>query len=205
MIIGPKTRFRAIEEHDLPLLAKWLNDPSIAALVVGWTFPVSETQQREWFARSSSDSRNKRWMVETAEGQTIGLTGLWDIDWQNRHALTALKIGETAQHGKGYGSDAIMLVMAYAFQQVGLERLWSEILAYNVPSYRAYVERCGWKVEGVLRKHVYRHGEFHDALRVGILKDEFLALPRVGEYLRRMESRISVAPEHIAIPLPFAP
>jgi RimJ/RimL family protein N-acetyltransferase len=196
-MIGKKVRFRAIEESDLPALASWLNDPVLSHSVVGWSFPVSLTQQREWYARSLHDQRNQRWMVDTLEGQTIGLTGLWEIDWVNRHALTAIKIGAQDVQGRGFGADAIMTLMAYAFLEVGLERLWGEMLTFNVGSYKAYVERCGWKVEGVLRRAVYRSGQFHDLIRVAALKDDFLRHPRAAEYTPAAETdRIQIQPQH---------
>ncbi len=183
MIIGKKVRFRAIEERDLELLAQWLNDPAIAALVVGWSFPVSMAEQHQWFDRSLTDTTTKRWMVDTYNGETIGLTGLWHIDYQNSHALTALKIGAKEIQGKGYGTDAIMTLMSYAYYELGLNRLWGEILSFNVPSYKAYVHHCGWKVEGVLRQHVLRGGVRHDLLRVACLREDFERLPGAREYI----------------------
>lgn len=197
MIQGNKVRFRALEEADQPLLVAWLNDPEISRLVGGFSFPVSLSAQRDWFARAKSDARNQRWMVETLEGEPLGLTGLWEIDWQNRHALTALKLGATDVRGKGYGTDAILTLMAYAFLQVGLNRLWGSILPYNVGSYKAYVERCGWRVEGVNRQHIFREGQFHDQLQVGVLKEDFLALPEAAAYVRQAAlPTLSVRPEH---------
>ncbi|MBX3181903.1 MAG: GNAT family N-acetyltransferase [Polyangiaceae bacterium] len=197
MIVGNKVRFRALEDDDQPLLVAWLNDPEISRLVGGFSFPASVSAQREWFARAKSDSKNQRWMVESLEGEPLGLTGLWQIDWQNRHALTALKLGAPSARGKGYGTDAIMTLMAYAFFQVGLNRLWGEILPYNLGSYKAYVERCGWRVEGVSRQHIYREGQFHDQLRVAVLKEDFLAHPEVARYTPKApEHTISVLPEH---------
>jgi RimJ/RimL family protein N-acetyltransferase len=201
MIRTKKLGFRAIEERDLPLLADMLNDEEMSSLVVGWSFPVSLEQQKQWFARQLADQHNQRWMVETAEGQTIGLTGLWSIDWINRNAMTGLKLAAKDTRGKGYGTDAIMGVMAYAFGQLGFERMWSEILVYNVPSYKAYVEKCGWKVEGISRRAVFRAGEFHDMYQVGILRDEFLALPTAVDYLARTPAaRVEVAPQFAALP-----
>lgn len=201
MIVGKKVRFRALEEPDQPLLVEWMNDPEISRLVGGWTFPLSLANQRDWFAGARKDSRNQRWMVETLDGTPLGLTGLWEIDWQNRNALTALKLGSPAARGKGYGTDAIMTVMAYAFSQVGLNRLWGEILPYNLGSYRAYVEKCGWKVEGVLRQQIYRDGSFHDQYRVAVLKEDFMALPDAPAYLPKpAEKRVTVLPEHWGTP-----
>jgi len=173
----------------------WLNDPTISHFVVGWSFPVSLAQQKQWFERSLGDTRTQRFMVDTKEGETIGVTGLWDIDWQSRHALTAVKLGTESVRGKGYGRDAIMTLMAYAFHDVGLNRLWTDILQFNRGSYRAYVEKCGWQVEGVLREQVYRDGQHYDLLRVAILKHEFEALPDAGDYQREAEAdHIDVAP-----------
>lgn len=189
MIIGLKTRFRPIEESDLERLAQWINDPEISHLVGGFSFPLSMTEQREWFLRSHQDKRTQRWIVESHEGVVLGLTGLWEIDWRNRHALTALKLGAAEARGKGYGTDAILTLMSYAFYQVGLNRLWGEILPYNVGSYRAYVEKCGWKVEGVFRQHVLRDGVLWDQLRVAALKSDFDALPAAADYIPRQDSR----------------
>ncbi len=201
MIEGKSVVLRAVEEADLPNLAAWLNDPTISHFVVGWSFPVSMAQQKQWFQRSLGDTRTKRFMVDTKQGETIGVTGLWDIDWQSRHALTAVKLGTESVRGKGYGTDAIMTLMAYAFHEVGLNRLWTDILTFNRPSYHAYVEKCGWKVEGILRQHVYRQGRYHDVLRVAILKQEFEALPGAADYVWAGDSEsIAVPPSHQAIP-----
>ena len=197
MIVGKKVRLRALEDADQPLLVQWLNDPEISHLVGGWTFPVSVSGQKDWFARSKGDARNQRWMVETLAGEPLGLTGLWDIDWQNRHALSALKLGSKDVRGKGYGTDAILTLMSYAFMQVGLHRLWSEILPYNRGSYRAYVEKCGWRVEGVNRQHVFRDGVFHDQLSIGVLKAEFLNWDAAKDYIPvAPRDYVDVRPEH---------
>lgn len=183
MIKGQRIVLRSIEEEDLGRLKDWLNDAEMAHWVGGWTFPVSDVEQRAWFQRSLTDRRNRRFIVALPDGEVIGLTGLWEIDWHNRNALTALKLGPEAARGRGLGTDAIMTMCAYAFAEVGLHRLWTEILAYNRSSYEAYVRKCGWTVEGRLRQQIWRHGQFHDQLRVGILASEFAALALARPYL----------------------
>lgn len=200
MICGKRVRFRAIEEEDLPYLLAWFNDPHISQMVGGWDFPTSMAQQKEWFKRSLSDANTQRWIVENHDGDRLGLTGLWNIDRHNGHGLTALKLGAEGR-GKGYGTDAILLVCAYAFYQVGLRRLWSEILEYNIPSYRAYVDKCGWKVEGVLREHAFRDGAYHNQFRIGLLKTDFEAYLAGADYLPTARLPVvQVAPEHLATP-----
>jgi len=183
VIEGRKIRLRAVEEKDLEFLLKMANDPEISGLVVGWEFSLSLTDQKMWFSQSQTDRSNRRFIVEDGNAHPIGLTGLWAIDWHDRHALTALKLSSKETRGKGYGTDAIMTIMAYAFYEVGLRKLWGEILPYNIASYKAYVGKCGWRVEGLLRKHVFRKGSFHDLYRVSILKEEFDLLPKAAEYV----------------------
>jgi RimJ/RimL family protein N-acetyltransferase len=195
-------QLRPVQEADLSLLAGWLNDPEISESVGGWSFPVSLAEQRSWFERSLQDQTTRRWIVETRAGHAIGLTGLWHIDFRNSHAMTALKLGSRDVRGKGYGTDAIMTVMAYAFRDVGLNRLWAEILRFNEASYRAYVVKCGWKVEGVRRQHVFRTGEFRDQLQVGILRSEFESLSAMSEYAgTTAKAEVEIRLEHLAAPL----
>ena len=197
MVVGKRVRFRAIEKSDLAAMARWLNDPEMGQMVVGWSFPVSNASQDAWFERSGADNRNIRLIVETHEGEVIGLTGLWDIDWHNRHALTALKLDGPKVQGKGFGTDAILTLCSYAFYTVGLERLWGEILPFIVASYRAYVEKCGWRVEGRLRNHVYRAGRMWDLYRVGILRSDFDLLEPARDYRpSRPKDEIVVHPEY---------
>jgi len=170
---GKKVILRAVEESDLKYLQKWHNDPSLSELVVGWSFPVSMHEQHEWYENNLKKTNTKRFIIENKQKEIIGLTGLWDIDWQNKNALTAAKIGKKSNRGHGYGFDAIMTLMSYAFYEVGLNKLWSLILEYNIPSYNAYIKCCGWKVEGKLRKHIFRGGRYHDLLYISALKEDF--------------------------------
>lgn len=184
MILGKQVALRPLESSDQPYVHELNSDPVVRGRVVGWDWPTSLSQQMEWFGKSAHATTTHRWIVTDLDGQQIGLSGLWDLDWHNRNAMTALKIGgRNPQRGRGVGSDAIKAVMAFAFYDVGLRRLHSTILADNAPSLRAYVNNCGWSVEGTARKHVWRHGRYVDLLHVGILKEEFDQLPDSTDYI----------------------
>ncbi len=186
MIEGLRTRCRPVEREDQAFIHELNADPEVRRNVVGWAMPASLHAQESWFEREEP-STTHRFIVEDLSGERIGLTGLWGIDWHSRNALTALKIGGTTpQRGKGYGTDAIMTMMAFAFDDVGLERLYSEIIESNTASRRAYVERCGWTVEGVARSHVWREGALVDVLHVGILREDFYQHPQAAEYVSRL-------------------
>jgi RimJ/RimL family protein N-acetyltransferase len=142
--------------------------------------------QERWLETASTSRTTVRLMVDNAEtAAPIGLTGLWEIDWHNRSALTATKLHPESA-GRGMGSDSIMTLMAWAFYVVGLHRLHSTILDYNTASVKAYVARCGWRVEGVEREAIFRKGDYVDLYRVAALRSDFDALPNAPEYVNRV-------------------
>lgn len=182
MIRGLRTTCRPIESRDQEFIHSLDSDPVVRANVVGWDFPSSFSHQGKWF-EGLVPSMTHRWIVEDLEGIALGLTGLWDVDWHNRNALTGLKLGgENPRRGRGFGRDAIMAVMAFAFYDVGLERLYASILEGNVASLRAYTQLCGWQVEGTSRNHVWRHGGFVNLIQIGVLREDFDRLPNSQEY-----------------------
>ncbi len=184
MIRGKNVLIRPMEDEDQQFVSELNLDPAVRSNVVGWDFPQSLRHQQAWFRGSSSDESTHRWIVTDTGGLPLGLTGLWGIDWHDRNALTALKLGGPhASRGRGIGRDAIKAVMAFAFYDVGLHRLHSTVIAGNSASTGAYVDHCGWQIEGVLRHQVWRHGGYCDLLAIGVLKDEFDALPDAAEYV----------------------
>ncbi|MGK3953983.1 GNAT family N-acetyltransferase [Microbacterium sp. I2] len=171
----PRVRLRPIERSDLTFLRDLANEPAVRASVVGWDWPLSLAGQERWFDNGFDSASTRRFIVEDENGLAIGLTGLWDIDWHNRSALTALKLGGRPNvRGRGYGRSAVGAVMDFAFLDVGLHRLHSTIIHSNAASRALYVRKCGWTEEGTLRQHVWRDGRFEDLVQVGILVDEYI-------------------------------
>ena len=182
MYTGRVVGIRPLELEDLPLLTKLANDPEVRQLVVGWDWPVSESGQASWLESTRNSPMTRRFAVVSLEsGETIGLTGLWDLDWHNRSAMTAIKLDRTSAP-RGAGSDTVMLVNAMAFYEVGLRRLWSSILDFNAPSYNLYVRKCGWRLEGIEKQAVQSVGGWSDLYRVAILRVDFDTHPQADEY-----------------------
>lgn len=186
MLIGRLVALRAVELRDLDLLTRLANHRTVRNSVVGWDWPVSHLGQDEWLRGSRNNPDTRRLVVTTADSdEAIGLTGLWDVDWRNRSAVTGVKL-MPGMAPKGAGSDSIMLVMAWSFYEVGLRRLHSTILGTNKASLGAYVGKCGWQIEGRARQAVFRNGTWNDLLHVAILRSEFDALELAPDYVARV-------------------
>ena len=181
-IEGKQVLLRAIEPSDLSLLQRWANDPSIQKMLGGWHFPTSMMDQEAWRKSLSCQSTDQRFAIETRELGLIGMANLVSIDWKNRTAFHGMLLGETAARRKGYGIDTIMSLMRYAFDELGLMRLDTDIIEYNKPSLNVYVEKCGWQVEGKRKDWYYRNGRRWDKIIVGMTHGRYNEMMLSSEY-----------------------
>ncbi len=175
-IRGKKVVLRAIEEEDLPTLHRWNSDPELWDLLVGWRFPTSFASLQKWFATLDSDIVNQRFAIEAPDEGLIGVANLVDIDWKNNHAFHGMMLGDKDIRGKGYGVDAIMTVMRFAFDELHLARLDGAMIEYNDASVRAYCGKCGWKEEGRARRWFFRKGRYWDKILVGVTEGDYREL-----------------------------
>lgn len=157
-----------------------MNDPSIEEMIVGWAWPVSEYSQEKWFQNSGYNGKDFRFIIEY-EGDAVGIVGLVDVDWKNRKATTSIKLHMSCPKGRGIGTDSVMALERYVFDQLQLHRLEGSWLDYNTASEKLHL-KCGWAVEGIQRKAIYKNGIYHDLKVVGILSEDYHALIRKGHY-----------------------
>jgi len=165
---------RAIESSDLDILREMMNDPEIENMTGGYSFPISEHQQKKWYDNLSNNDVEFRAIIETKEHGAIGLVMLTDIDWKNRTAQSHSKIATSVSlRGEGYGTKARKAIVKYAFEQLNLNLVFSNILEYNTVSQRVS-EKCGFKKDGVLRNRVYKNGTYHDLVVWSIQNGELI-------------------------------
>lgn len=174
-IQGKFLSLRAIEEEDIPLLHKWANDSVTQDGIGELHFPSSIDFHRSWFQNLKSDKLNQRFVVDVPDVGIIGISSLVNIDWRNSHAWHGLVLGDPSHRGKGYGVDAIMATMRYAFDELNLERLDGSMIEYNHHSLATYCgKKLGWKEEGRRRNYFFRKGRYWDQIVVGVTKQDYL-------------------------------
>lgn len=172
-IYGQKVRIRALEPEDMEMLRETTNDPGTERLIAGWSFPVSKGEQMKWYESVVADKVNKRFAIEVLEtGEAVGMISLTNINWKNRSAFHAIRLGSNVPKGKGIGTDAVMAIMRYAFDELQMVRLDGAWVEYNERSLGMY-KKCGWKVEGVKEKAKYHNGKYYSVLIGGILREDY--------------------------------
>lgn len=180
-IYGNKVVLRAMEKSDCELAREMFNDPEIEKLVIGWSFPLSEYSQEQWFMNHHADQNNFRFVIETPEDGKVGIATLTDIDWKNRRAVHGIKLAKGKNRSKGIGTDTVMAIMRYAFDELGFHRLDGSWFEDNTASIRLYT-RLGWKAEGIRREYIYKGGVYKDLVMVGILASDYYKLVENTQY-----------------------
>lgn len=176
-LIGERVCLRPLENDDLVYIRKWTNDPEIRRLT-GEVKPMSQVRGDEFFERVRSD-RDREWFIIVVKenGKAIGETGLLRMFHAWRTTDLSIIIGEKEEWGKGYGTEAIKLLLDYAFGCLNFHRIAVGVVGFNERALRFY-EAVGFEREGIQRDGYYHDHEYHDFVMMSLLEDEFRALQR---------------------------
>lgn len=112
------------------------------------------------------------WMMVLNDGRRIGSVSFHDIVETDRNAMLALGISSADDMNRGYGTEAIKLVLAHGFNSMNLHRVDLRVLSRNKRAIRAY-EKCGFTHEGTKRENAFIDGEWEDDVFMSILEHEF--------------------------------
>jgi RimJ/RimL family protein N-acetyltransferase len=102
----------------------------------------------------------------------LGYIELADFDWHSGNAWMGIGIGEREYWGRGFGLEAIRILLKLAFHEWNLQRVSLGVNGYNERAIRAY-EKAGFKLEGSLRNYVQRNGKRWDMHMMGVLRREW--------------------------------
>ena len=109
-----------------------------------------------------------------ADDRLVGESNLELPSWPNRDAWVSIGLGLSADWGKGYGTDAMRLLLRYAFSELNLERVSLSVYGFNERAQRSYL-KAGFKLEGRQREWLRRADQRWDMVYMGILRDEWLS------------------------------
>lgn len=120
----------------------------------------------------SSTSKSYMIMDKESAAKPIGVVALVHIDWKNRNAECIIDIGEKSNWGKGYGAEAMTLLLDYAFLEMNLHRVSLRVFSFNDKAVKLY-EKLGFQHEGTARQSLFRGGAWHDIIHMGMLQTEY--------------------------------
>lgn len=169
-------------EKDAETIVRW-DHSSRYQLLANGTAPRlwSAAKVKEWLEKEPENQNGYFLMIRTLEDdRPIGTIGLEDIHWAFGEAWVGIGIGEEADWGKGYGTDAMNIILRFAFQELNLHRVSLNVFQFNERAIRSY-EKLGFQTEGRVRQWMQRDGVRYDLIYMGILNHEWQALQEAAQ------------------------
>jgi RimJ/RimL family protein N-acetyltransferase len=172
MLKSERIALAPLRPDDVPALLAWINDREQVLFNAPYR-PVPEGQHRAWFESIQQRPDVVIFGIRLLEtDQLIGSCQLHSIQPVHRHAELQIRLGEAAQRGRGYGTEATRLLLAFAFKDLNLRRVFLHVFSTNLPALRMYT-KVGFRQEGVLRKAAYIDGQEVDVVVMAILREEY--------------------------------
>jgi RimJ/RimL family protein N-acetyltransferase len=181
MIRGERVFLRPFEPSDAEIYRRWRSDVRPMGLA-GYPdpAPLSLAGARKRIDEATANFGTDEYLFAIClieDERPIGETSLFRLDRLNGSAMLGIFIGEPDEWSKGYGTDAVDVLVDFGFAELRLERIALNVWTENERAMRAY-EKAGFTLEGTLRHDRYEHGTYTDGHVMSILRDEWLALPR---------------------------
>ncbi|PWU24115.1 MAG: hypothetical protein C5B48_07470 [Candidatus Rokuibacteriota bacterium] len=172
MMVGERVRLEPPRLEYAPTYIRWFSDRAVTRYLMV-RHPTSLKKQEEWLEQMATSSEDVLWaMVRATDGGLIGNISLYKIAWRHHNGELGYVIGERDQWGKGCATEAVKLATAYAFLELGFEKVWATVIAGNDASRRA-LERNGYRQCALFRRDRYVDGGWHDLWVGEILRDEW--------------------------------
>lgn len=183
---GKHVSLREVLAEDLQQVWEWENDPEMGLyLNADPAKRMSMDEVRRRFHVYRTDPTSGLFIICTLAGNAIGMLG---FDRMYRDVGTCrlfIGIGSEGYRGRGYGTDAMRVVLRYFFRDVGVRKVQLSVYDFNTRAIASY-RKCGFEVESVRRNIVYVNGGWCDSIEMGVSIDQYEALEPLWEVERRV-------------------
>lgn len=173
-LVGPRLRLRPLERSDLPRYQELSADAEINMLYGGLGLPSSMRALERWYDSGEADITDRRIRLGIEAGGTlIGSVSLFNEEnLPSRSGTFGILIGDRAYLGRGYGGEASILFLTYAFGVLSYHKINLDLFEYNTRAFALY-QKLGFVVEGRRRENHWARGRFWDDILMGITAKEW--------------------------------
>jgi len=169
-LIGKKCYLSPIDVNDAERFTEWLNDMEILVNLQLYGGAVSLDNEKAFLSELSKDHNYSIIDLETDE--LIGNCGFMDIDHINKTSEVGIFIGNKEKWNKGFGTEALSLLVDYGFKALNLHNIMLKVYEFNKRGIKCY-EKIGFKQIGKRREALHRNLEKHNIIYMDILQNEF--------------------------------
>ena len=169
-MIGQKCYLPPVDINDVDLYAEWLNSEEVYKYLLAGTGVLSYDVEKEALIRLSKE--HVYGIIENEHDTLIGNVGLINVNHIHKTSEIGIFIGRKEYWGKGYGTEALWLLIDYAFRVLGLENIMLKVYDFNLRAQKSY-EKVGFKVMGRRRNSHYYDNRRNDEIYMDIVKSDF--------------------------------
>jgi len=180
-MVGKKCYLSPMNPNDAEKFTEWFNDLDLMAKLDSYSWAVNIEFERNFLNNSSNNHVYS--IIELEKNEVLGNCGFQDIDNLNQTAETGIFIGNRNYWNKGYGTEALTLLLDYGFKALNLHNIILRVYSFNKQAIRSY-EKIGFKEIGIRRKALHRNLEKHDIVYMDLLVNDFYEnIKNIGERL----------------------
>jgi len=167
--ISPRVKLRSVSIEDYEPLFLWVNDRD-TRIQSGAFKPVSWIEHKKWIEEILQAKDSEVLIIANRTDESaIGHVLLTEISSVHRSCSLSIRIGSEVNRNKGLGTEAMALLLEYAWRDLGLNRIQLTVRTDNERAKRSY-QKSGFRVEGKMRDAVFVDGEFRDLELMAILR-----------------------------------
>jgi len=172
-LAGEKIDLCPIGKEALGKLLVWMNDQEVTQYLRKY-LPTYEKEEAQWLDNLSARGGSDLVLgIETKEGVLIGTIGLHGINQTSRVVTLGISIGDKNYWSKGIGTEAINILLRYAFNNLNMRKVCLSVFCFNERAQACY-KKCGFKEEGRKVEQYYRNGHYWDEILMAVFKKDWL-------------------------------
>lgn len=170
-LLGDRIYLSPRSLEDAEKFTEWMNDFNVTDYT-GRSGQLMSLQGEKNYLEENSNPEAVFSIITLDEDKLIGTVGLERINHPHRTATLGIFIGDKDYLSKGYGSEAIRLLLDYGFNYMNLHSIKLTVFAFNERAIKCY-KKCGFKETGRYRENRFINGKYYDTISMDILENEF--------------------------------
>lgn len=170
-LLGDRIYLSPRRIEDVEKFTEWMNDFEVTDYT-GRSGQLMSLEGERKYLENNSNPEATFSIITLDEDKLIGTVGLENISHIHRTAILGIFIGDTEYLSKGYGTEAIRLLLDYAFNYMNLHSVKLDLISCNERALKCY-KKCGFKENGRIRENRFINGKYYDTISMDILEDEF--------------------------------
>lgn len=161
-----------INSEDAEKYVYWMNDRNVTDNLGNTIIITTLEGEKEWLNNAGKNGDVNFAIVKKENDELIGNCSLMKIDRINRKCTLGIFIGDEKNRKKGYGTEALTLLLKYSFDFQNMHSVDLKVFSFNESAIKCY-EKVGFKKCGIRHESYFLEGKYYDEINMEILESDY--------------------------------